>query len=234
MLQLDLDLGGTVRRSQPDGSRGGAPRRSGARLTLVHLAYLLLHFAGEHARVERVVGDLANLGGNPRVGYDHLGTCSSASARCAGLLRVASDVSPPSFRLEVRGTAGSVATLPKQPLPHGAHPARLRHQGALGQLRSATRDRRGGGDQPAGQGARARHVPWPAPDARRGVRRHSPRARSYRSRPRTSWPQRHSPTDSSASPGARHEGPRHRRRRVPRPTRRWTRCALRATRWSPL
>jgi predicted dehydrogenase len=74
-----------------------------------HFAYLLLHFAAHHGEVDDVWGRLANLSGNERVGFDHL----DALVRLGGVrghLRLSSDVSPPAFRLTVRGTAGTAST----------------------------------------------------------------------------------------------------------------------------
>ena len=136
VLQLDLSAGpfGDLNLTGPGAALPGGAVHDFA----PHLAYLLLHFAGEHPRVERVVGDLANLGGNPRVGYDHLDALVDVGS-VRGLLRVASDVSPPSFRLEVRGTAGSVATDLYNPF---LTVRTLRDSGKrapFGQLRSAMR-----------------------------------------------------------------------------------------------
>ncbi len=72
------------------------------------------------------------------MGYDHLDALVDVGS-VRGLLRVASDVSPPSFRLEVRGTAGSVATDLYNPF---LTVRTLRDSGTrapFGQLRSATR-----------------------------------------------------------------------------------------------
>ena len=75
---------------------------------LPHLAYLFLHFAGV-AQVEHVSGSLDNRSGNARVGYDHLDVLVQGG-EVRGRLRIASDISPPTFRLIVRGTERSVET----------------------------------------------------------------------------------------------------------------------------
>lgn len=76
---------------------------------LPHLAYLFLHYCGDVADLHRVVGVLENRSGNPRVGYDHLDALVEAGAT-RGRIRIASDLSPPAFRLIVRGTERSVET----------------------------------------------------------------------------------------------------------------------------
>lgn len=73
---------------------------------LPHLAYLFLHFGGVET-VDHVTGFLENRSGNPRVGYDHLDALIEAG-NVRGRVRIASDLSPPSFRLLVRGTERSV------------------------------------------------------------------------------------------------------------------------------
>jgi predicted dehydrogenase len=76
---------------------------------LPHLSYLFLHFAGEPATIDEVDGRLDNLGGNPRVGFDHLDAFARSGA-VRGHLRITPDSAPPSFHLVVRGTAGSAET----------------------------------------------------------------------------------------------------------------------------
>ena len=74
---------------------------------LPHLAYLFLHFAGRLEKVDRVTGFLENRSGNVRVGFDHLDALIEA-AEVRGRIRIASDISPPAFRLVVRGSERSV------------------------------------------------------------------------------------------------------------------------------
>jgi predicted dehydrogenase len=74
-----------------------------------HLAYLLLHFADHDGAPDDVVGALANLSGNTRVGFDHLDALVRLG-EVRGHLRIASDVAPASFVVEVRGTRGTVRT----------------------------------------------------------------------------------------------------------------------------
>ena len=107
LLSLDLAAGpfGDLNLSGP-----GVQLAAGAvHDFLPHLAYLFLHFAGTPASVEQVTGFLENRSGNARVGYDHLDALIGAGA-VRGRLRIASDISPPAFRLLVRGTERSVET----------------------------------------------------------------------------------------------------------------------------
>ena len=76
---------------------------------LPHLAYLFLHFSEDPAEIENVAGFLENRSGNSRVGYDHLDALIETT-NGRGRLRIASDLSPPAFRLIVRGTERSVET----------------------------------------------------------------------------------------------------------------------------
>lgn len=76
---------------------------------LPHLAYLFLHFCDDPMQVDRVAGFLENRSGNARVGYDHLDALIEAG-ETRGRIRIASDLSPPAFRLIVRGTERSVET----------------------------------------------------------------------------------------------------------------------------
>lgn len=75
---------------------------------LPHMCGLFLHLAGVN-EVDRVLGRLACLSGNPRVKYDYL-DCSLQAGAVRGWLRFATDVKPAAFRLTVRGTKGSVET----------------------------------------------------------------------------------------------------------------------------
>lgn len=81
---------------------------------LPHLSYLFLHFADHDGPVDDVIGRLANISANPRVGYDHLDALVTAGP-VRGHLRVASDLAPDGFRIAVRGTAGGVETDLYQP-----------------------------------------------------------------------------------------------------------------------
>lgn len=81
---------------------------------LPHLSYLFLHFADHDGPVDDVIGRLANLSANPRVGYDHLDALVTAGS-VRGHLRVASDLAPDGFRIAVRGTAGGAETDLYQP-----------------------------------------------------------------------------------------------------------------------
>lgn len=81
---------------------------------LPHLSYLFLHFADHDGPVDDVIGRLANVSANARVGYDHLDALVTAGA-VRGHLRVASDLAPDAFRIAVRGTAGGVETDLYQP-----------------------------------------------------------------------------------------------------------------------
>jgi predicted dehydrogenase len=76
---------------------------------LPHLAYLFLDLITHEGPVDEVSGYLANVSGNPRVGFDHLDALVKAGSR-RGRLRVAPDVKPDIFRVIVRGTKGSVET----------------------------------------------------------------------------------------------------------------------------
>lgn len=107
LLSLDLTAGlfGDLNLSGPGVQLPGGAVHD----FLPHLAYLFLHFAGNAASVERVTGFLENRSGNPRVGYDHFDALIDAGA-ARGRLRIASDVSPPAFRLVVRGTERSAET----------------------------------------------------------------------------------------------------------------------------
>lgn len=76
---------------------------------LPHLAYLFLHFAGHEGPADHVVGELRNVSGNRRVGFDHLDALVRAG-EVRGRLHMASDLRPDQFRIWVRGTAGTVET----------------------------------------------------------------------------------------------------------------------------
>jgi predicted dehydrogenase len=107
LLSLDLTAGpfGDLNLSGP----GVALPAGAVHDFLPHLAYLFLHFLGDPMDVTGVKGFLENRSGNSRVGYDHLDVVIEA-AEGRGRLRIASDVSPPAFRLIVRGTERSVET----------------------------------------------------------------------------------------------------------------------------
>ena len=107
LLSLDLTAGpfGDLNLSGP----GVALPAGAVHDFLPHLAYLFLHFSEDPAEIENVAGFLENRSGNSRVGFDHLDVLiETTSGR--GRLRIASDLSPPSFRLIVRGTERSVET----------------------------------------------------------------------------------------------------------------------------
>jgi len=104
LLSLDLTAGpfGDLNLSGP----GVALPAGAVHDFLPHLAYLFLHFAGDPADADKVVGYLENRSGNARVGFDHLDALIEAGG-VRGRLRIASDVNPPAFRLIVRGTERS-------------------------------------------------------------------------------------------------------------------------------
>ena len=76
---------------------------------LPHLTYVFLHFVGADASTGNVSGVLENLSGNARVGFDHLDAVVQFG-KCRGRLRIASDLKPDMFRLNVRGTKASIET----------------------------------------------------------------------------------------------------------------------------
>ena len=104
LLSLDLTAGpfGDLNLSGPGVQLPGGAVHD----FLPHLAYLFLHFAGRLENVDHVTGFLENRSGNARVGYDHLDALIEAG-EVRGRLRIASDISPPAFRLVVRGTERS-------------------------------------------------------------------------------------------------------------------------------
>jgi predicted dehydrogenase len=113
-LLLSLDLAGG-RFGDPNLVGPGVHLPGGAvHDFLPHLSYLFLLFAGLDDQSPlpadlEVTGRLGNLGGNPRVGSDHL-DAMVFSGGLRGRLRLAPDLSPDAFRIVVRGTRGSVET----------------------------------------------------------------------------------------------------------------------------
>jgi predicted dehydrogenase len=107
LLSLDLTAGpfGDLNLSGPGVELPGGAVHD----FLPHLAYLFLHFAGRPDKVDRVTGFLENRSGNVRVGFDHLDALIEAG-ESRGRIRIASDISPPVFRLVVRGTERSAET----------------------------------------------------------------------------------------------------------------------------
>lgn len=112
LLSLDLASG---RFGDPNLAGPGVHLPGGAvHDFLPHLSYLFLLIAGldDHWPLPAdldVTGRLDNLGGNPRVGSDHL-DAMVCSGRVRGRLRLAPDLAPDAFRITARGTLGSVET----------------------------------------------------------------------------------------------------------------------------
>ena len=101
-VSLALDLG------NHDVPEGGTGLPLGlAHDYLPHLAYLFLHFAGESADTDEVIGHVDNLSGKRPVGFDHLDVLITHGLT-RGRLRVSPDVAPSCLRLGLRGTAGSL------------------------------------------------------------------------------------------------------------------------------
>jgi predicted dehydrogenase len=112
-LSLDLSAG-----SLADAGlrlRGGA-----AHDFLPHMVSLFLRLAGHRGDVDRVAGTVGRLSDHPDIGVDHVDVVVTAGSR-RGHLRISPDVQPDSFRLIVRGTAGTVEADLFQPY--------LRHEG---------------------------------------------------------------------------------------------------------
>jgi predicted dehydrogenase len=113
-LLLSLDLAGG-RFGDPNLAGPGVHLPGGAvHDFLPHLSYLFLLIAGLDDQWPLpadldVTGRLDNLGGNPRVGSDHL-DAMVCSGRLRGRLRLAPDLTPDAFRIVARGTLGSIET----------------------------------------------------------------------------------------------------------------------------
>lgn len=136
MLSFDLTAGPF---GDPNLSGPGVDLPAGAvHDFLPHLSYLFLHFADAHGPVDDVLGRLANLSGNPRVGYDHLDSLVQAGP-VRGHLRVASDLAPDGFRIAVRGTDGGVETDLYQPYLRAQSATDSGVRAPLEQLRSGAR-----------------------------------------------------------------------------------------------
>ena len=102
---------------------------------LPHLAYLFLHFADHSGDVADVQGRLANLSGNPRVGFDHLDALIRAND-VRGRIRITSDVAPDSFRVYVRGTKASLESDLYNPFLRIDGPPDIGKRTSLGQMRN--------------------------------------------------------------------------------------------------
>lgn len=72
---------------------------------LPHLVYLFQTLAGVET-ADAVMGEVTNRSGNPRVGYDSMDVLTRAGT-VRGRLRIATDLEPSAFRINIRGTDGS-------------------------------------------------------------------------------------------------------------------------------
>lgn len=101
---------------------------------LPHLVYLFQILTGT-AAADSVMGELSNLSGNPRAGFDFLDALVR-SGPVRGRLRIATDIEPSAFRVVLRGTEACVETDLYNPYLRFEGPPDTGKRAPLGQVRS--------------------------------------------------------------------------------------------------